>query len=137
MWLPATCEDGSSPARGVEGVYECADGEPACANGAEPVTIGAGRPLCPAASAVRDAPDEPGCEAAVAPSRESASYSCEEGVDRGCDEDGSSSVSGDEEEPPPCSGAPGSPEPTLEVEDEDGHAGDDSSPRSSHVASAS
>jgi hypothetical protein len=138
--LPATCQDATMPVRGVEGAYECADGEPACANGAEPVAAGAGPPLCPAAPPlVAVTPSgEGGCEEAGAPATSGASYSCEGGSDRECEEDGSSSEFDEEEPALLCPVAPESAPETLGVEEEDGQAGDDASAaRRSRVASAS
>ncbi len=87
---PATCEDGSTPKLGAEGVFTCADGgEATCANGAQP-TPHAGRPVCPIAATPGAATEwsEASCDDESTPTPAGGGYSCDDGSAPVC-EDGS------------------------------------------------
>jgi hypothetical protein len=84
---PATCEDGTTPARDAEGEYTCGDGsDPICAAGAEPVLTHA-RLLCPVPSSAGTEFSEPNCEDGSSPKRseDTGVYACEDGSRATCE----------------------------------------------------
>jgi hypothetical protein len=86
---PATCEDGTTPARDSEGEYTCGDGaDPICASGAEPLATQSGtRLLCPATSTPGTEFSEASCEDASAPERVAGNgaYGCGDGSRPACE----------------------------------------------------
>jgi hypothetical protein len=102
---PVSCEDGSTPARGAEGAYECADGsEPSCAHGIEPVSRGGAPPLCPVSTPPAAGSDrsEASCADGSTPTPSaSGGYSCEDDSTPEC-EDGSHPTSAEQGSPPAC-----------------------------------
>jgi hypothetical protein len=141
---PATCEDGTTPARSADGSYACGDGaEPECANGSEPIAAPRHEQLlCPAASSGVEW-SEAICQDGSTPTQtDGASYLCEDGSTPEC-EDGSKPISPDEGSPPAClealandSSGTGSAEPAEEAEAESS-AEDLADSPSTHAASAS
>lgn len=75
---PATCEDGTAPARTASGTYTCEDGsEPACQDGSEPIRPGASSaPMCHVSH------EAPSC-ALGGDSECSQEFACEEEVTEG------------------------------------------------------
>lgn len=72
---PASCEDGTPPARAPGGAYSCEDGsEPSCEDGSDPI-----RPSAASAPMCRVPKEEPGKECGAASGECEAEFVCEEG----------------------------------------------------------
>jgi hypothetical protein len=138
---PASCDDGTSPARAADGAYACGDGsEPECANGSEPILAPRrSELLCPAASSGVEW-SEASCDDGSAPTPASAGgYACEDGSTPEC-EDGSTPLAPDEGSQPTCiesdsTGSAASPVPAASEAEAEGAEDVDAS--SARVASAS
>jgi hypothetical protein len=130
---PATCEDGTTPARDSEGEYTCGDGsDPICAGGAEPA-VTHGRLLCPATPSSGTEFNEPNCEDGSSPERseDTGVYECEDGSRPTC-ENGTQPVRSDDGSMLVCissgGGAAGSSSSPAE-ETEEGEAEDEAEVR--------